>query len=396
MRQDIKNIALDSGLDESHVNGRLDDLELLQRTNLNPNGGGTTEHEGYGMSLRHPNQEGCVTDQIYLAKDKNELKAICDQIAQDDTVAYGIPSNGVLEYLTSVFNFKPIEQLLQTTASRVMTTDWQQGAFGTTDVYVPTVQYMGNTAVYSDQSPAGASSVNYNWVQRQAVSLQKTLEYGDLATARFGMGKIDYVAGLRKAATSLIALDINRINFKGYAGMRIFGLLNDPSLRTVLVSPASAANPSSSQWFYKTYAEICTDIQSLYSDITSVAGGNADYKMPATLGIPPCVYTFLVNQNALGTQIVQGYLNIAFPGLKVVQVQDYQGTGTPIGASVPNYCQLVLDDLNGDNVAVNVFSSLYYSHGVVRLLSSYAEKISYTVSGSLIKDPIGVSTMSGI
>lgn len=395
MTKYIKDVALDAGLEEELVYSRSSDLELLQRQNP---AGHTMDHEGYGMKLRADDQEGVITDEIYLAKNRAEVEKLCNHIANDvDTVAYGVPSNGVLQYLTSIFNFKPIEQLLQTKASRVLTSDWQQGQFGTTNVYVPTTQVMGKSAAYADYSGAGQSSVNFNWVERQAVSLQQTLQYGDMTVARFGQGKIDYVAQLRSAMTNLIALDINKINFRGYAGMRIFGLLNDPSLRTVLVAPASAANPSSGQWFYKTYLEIADDIQSMFQDIITVAGGNADFStVPCKLGVPPAVYTFLTKQNELGTQTIAGYLKIVYPNMDVVQVQDYQGTGTPVGSDVPNYAQLIYDNLAGQTVAYNVFSSLYNSHGVVRQTSSYEEKVSYTISGAFIAAPIGVSTMSGI
>ncbi len=393
MTSRIQNIGLDSDLPSEQVDSRMADLELLQRTNL----GKTTEHDGYGMKLRADDQQFTITDEIYLAKDRSEIQTLCDKIAADaDITVYNSTSNGVLEYVTSIFNYNPIVQLLQTTASRELTHDWQQGTFGTTNIFIPQIAHTGKAALYSDQGGSGQTGVNYTWLERQCVALQQNLIYGDMTVARFGMGKINYVADLRTSLTTTINQDINHINFRGYAGMRIFGLLNDPDLRTVLVAPASAANPSSSQWIYKTYLEICSDVQAMYADILGAAQGNADYKVKATLGVPPSTYVYLTTQNALGNMLVSDFLTKAYPGLVITQVQDYAGTGNPIGSSVPNHCQLIFDTLANQPVAYNIFSQLYNSHGVVRLASAYEEKVSYTVSGALIAQPIGVSTMTGI
>jgi hypothetical protein len=77
-------------------------------------------------------------------------------------------------------------------------------------------------------------------------------------------------------------------------------------------------------------------------------------------------------------------------------VPQYQGTGSPIGSVVPNVAQLIFDEIAGQRVAYNVFSSLYNSHGVVRMLSSYEEKISYTISGAFPALPIGIASITGI
>lgn len=390
-----EQIAFDAKLSKEEFNGREADLDTLTR--CNPNERVTSVDEAYGIKLRADDQ--IFSDSVFIVKSKQEMKLACDsirsQLAHDATV-FGAPSNGVLEYYTTVFNNKLIKQVLKSTPSREMTKDWQMGAFGTTDINVPTLSFAGQAQIYADSSGQGQSSVNYNWINRQAVTLQRTLEYGDLTQARFGMAKIDYVGNMREGVTNLINLNINDINFRGFEGMDIYGLLNDPSLYPFIVAPASSANPASSQWIYKNYLEICDDVRSLFDNIIGRAGGQADYIQECVLGLAPAVYTYITKQNALGTQSVREYLEATFTGMKIIQVPNYQGTGTPTGSVLPNVAQLIFDQINGQDVAYNLFSSLYNSHGVIRMLSSYEEKVSYTISGSFIGIPVGVASITGI
>lgn len=391
----LQQLAMDAGLSDNELIGRSYDAQNLAKVCLQDKS--LSDHDGYGVNLRAADQR--YSDEIFIAKNDMEYRAalhsLHNQIAGDAAV-YSPPSNGVLEYYTTVFNNKLIKQILKTTPLRQLTDDWQQGQFGTTDLNVPTISYAGNSQVYADDSGQGGSSINVAWVPRQAVTLQRTLKYGDLTQAQFGMAKIDYVGQMREGLAALTNLDINNIGFRGFDGMNIYGLLNDPSLNAAIVAPASVANPASSLWFYKTYDEIINDIRSMFNSIIQIAGGNADYTSPCKLGLPPACYTALTKQNALGTQTVEGYCKSVFPGMEIIQVPNYQGTGSPVGSVIPNKAQLIMKELAGQPVAYNVFSQLYNSHGVVRLISSYAEKISYTISGAFVALPIGIATITGI
>lgn len=395
MNQELQQLAMDMNLPQEAINAKSMDLEIFQRTNPVPTSAidAFYGHSGYGMNLRPKNPIDCrYTHDVFIAQDSRELK---NAIMAMDDAQYSLPSNGVLPYFTTIFNKDPIEQLLKTTASREMSEDWQQGEFGTTDIKMPTVSYGGNSEVYADQAGTGESSINMNWVPRQAVTLQRTLQYGDLTQAQMAMAKINYVGQMRKGLTSLTSLDINSINLYGFAGMDIYGLSNDPSLNPAVVFPASAANPASSLWIYKDFNEIVADIRSLFNEIISIAGGQANYTQECILALPPSAFTALSTQNTLSSVMVSQYCKEAFPGMKIIQCAQYQGTGSPAGSTTPSICQLIFKELAGQRVAYNIFSSLYNSHGVVRLLSSYAEKISYTVSGGFLALPVGVAIGSG-
>lgn len=335
---------------------------------------------------------------VILAQDSAQAKLMAESVFHDaDTQAFGIASNGVPEVLASVFVNKIIEQLFQTTQFSALTHEFQQGVWGTPRMYIPTVSRVGASALYADNDSNGHSEINLNYVSRGTVRLQNMCQYGDLQNATYSFSKINYMQQIKKTALEQIRLEQNRIGFRGFAGKEVYGFLNAPELLPVIPSPASAAEPTSSQWIYKTAPEIYADILLMYDSIVQIAGGNVDPRtVKVKLGVPPAVFTFLLKPNALFTDSAYDFIMRQFPNLEIIQVQDLQGTGSPIGSVLPNYALMVLSELNGQECALNAFSSILQSHGAVRLLSSVIEKLSYTVSGMIAPQPIGIGRMSGI
>lgn len=356
------------------------------------------ENKVYGMGV-----VGMRDSDIIIAQDHAEANHFAALYAKQmgfdsDTYGYNLPSSGVPSWFTTIWTNKIIKLLFQSTPFFEMTHEFQQGMFGTSNIKIPTSAFTKNAAMYTDHSGVGAAGININWVDRQTVTLQQVLTYGDLSLARFGMAKIDYLANLREAVASSINLDINQIGFNGFAGLRTFGLLNDPGLNPQVTFPAAASNPASSMWIYKTGLEIIYDVQLLINSIVSIALGRAN---PETdefyLGVPPALYGFLLQPaSSLVPCSVITYLKETYKGIKIIQVQNYQGTGNPIGSVTPNYIQVVFSKLNNTEVALNAFCSPYQSHGVVRELSSFNEKISYTIAGAIVTLPAGIATGSGV
>jgi hypothetical protein len=309
--------------------------------------------------------------------------------AQDDTYGYNIASSGVPNVLTTVWTTKFFKIMFQSTPFREMTTPDQQGVFGTTNVKYPLIGASGVSKLYSDHSGLGDSSVNLNYLTRQTVTLQRTLTYGDMQTAVMGMAKVDYVGYLREYVASLINLDQNNIGFNGYTGMQLFGLLNDPSLNATL--PAGAG-----QWMVSgTYATVISDIITTVQSIQTLGAGQVNTDDEFIIGLPPVVMGALLFQNSFGLN-VRSYISSVYPKARFIQVQNYTGTGSPLGSSAPNFMQVIFKTIGGQETALGVFTTLYNSHGVVRMLSSYNEKVSYCVAGTVLTMPIGVALMSGI
>ena len=58
--------------------------------------------------------------------------------------------------------------------------------------------------------------------------------------------------------------------------------------------------------------------------------------------------------------------------------------------------QLVLDNVLGQKVVLNAFTYKFRSHGVLRTLSGFEEKVSAGTAGAIVAYPAGVATMTGI
>lgn len=389
MKQDLQNYAMDADIDISHSNESVAYL-----TKKNPEK--SMSHKGMGMVLNQNGHALLPTTTPFIG-DESECEAMVTAMVGDvDTVGYDIPSNGALQALTSIFTNVMVKQMFQTTPFPQITTSYQNGVYGNSQIFIPSATARGVSQLNADFDNAGNTNVNINWMERDIINLQRSLAYGDLQVAQMALAKVDIINQIRTFNAELIAIDINNIGFNGYEGYRTFGLLNDPSLNAVLVSPDSIANPSSSQWIYKNYLEISADVQDLYASIVGIAGGQADYMRPAYLVLPPAVYVYLTRQNALGTQSVVQYLEATFKGLEIVMAQNLQGTGTPIGAATPNYALLIYKDLGGSPVVYNAFVTPYQSHGVYRIQSYYGEVISFSIAGAFVVRAMGIARMSGI
>lgn len=334
---------------------------------------------------------------MFLVEDNKQGNAIA-QIIMDDTYQYSVPSSGVPSYFTTIWTTKWFKTIYQKNTFFELSHEFQQGQWQTTNIKIPTISNQGMMQLYTDDSLAGNTGFNTNWVDRETVTLQQTLSVGDMEQARCGMAKIDAMAMKRESLAENIALTTNNIGFNGFVGVRCFGLLNDPTLNPEVVLPASASNPSSTQWIYKSGLEIINDVILLHNSITSLSVGQvAPNDQESVLGVPPCVYTLLSQPASnLVTMSVMEYLKGAFPKMKIIMVQNYQGTGTPIGSVTPNYIQLVYSKVGEQECVLNAFSSLWYEHGMIRKESSIAGKVSCTLGGAIVVNGMGVATAQGV
>lgn len=346
-----------------------------------------------GMGI-HDDIYGDISDNIIIAENSQHVSSIYDD-------AYSITSQGVPTFLTTIWTNKFFTAITRKTVFNQVSHPFQQGAWGiTSNIKIPTISFAGNFSLYNDFGMQGNSSINLNWIDRQTVTFERPIIYGDMAVARMSVTKIDYMARLREGVANQIKLHADAIGFFGYsANMRIYGLLNDPSLNPTINAIAKAGAGSSvpnTLWQYATYFEMIADIINLRQEITSRAGGQDDDNALCYLLLPPSVWERLGTPNPLGTSTVREWINHQYPNMQIIKAPLLQGTGTPIGSVTPNLCALIFDKLDGQECLQEAFITLYQSHGVKRENSGYSEKISYALGGAIITNAIGIQIMQGI
>ncbi|AXH73686.1 MAG: capsid stabilizing protein [Caudoviricetes sp.] len=331
-------------------------------------------------------------ESVFVADSAAEMRAIVKVLANDD-VMFNQTSNGVPNYFSTLYVNKIIPQVYKATQIEKMAPNWQIGVpLVTTDLKFPTMGFNGETQIYDDLSSGGSTSINTNWVPRSISRLFffRSIFFGIRRGLILIVVFFDYVSRMREAVAINLAQTRNDIGFYGYQGIDgVYGLINDPSLNATIQFPLGVSG--SRAWSRKTYIEIIADFFLLYSELATNAAGNIDTTTPMVFGVPTSAWTALYEkQNALGSMNVMTYLRQTFPALEIIQVPNYEASLT----GTTTLCQLIVKTFDGIDTVNNIFNSLYYSHGAVRVESSTREKISVGYGGCFVARAMGVSTGS--
>ena len=340
-------------------------------------------------------QEVVISNSSAMDGKLKNIAQSLEKMAMDDTAVYNAPNGNLPAYFTTIYSNKFIYNVQKAMRLTDVTEDWQIGMWGLTDVKIPTEAPNGQPKVYADASPAGNSSVNYNWVPREFIYSQQMVTVGDMELARYGMAKIDIIDRKRVAAAISMAQLRNDMGFVGVEGMQIYGLLNDPSLPAVLSNPNGVSGFP--QFSKKTYEECVATFMLYVKDLATRGGGHFDQTQKMTWIIPPSVQEALSGKQTTLGYTFQMFLKENFPNLTIVISSNYETALTGRAVSGANtYAQLILDEVQGQRVAYNLFNTLYFSHGMVRQASQVEEKISNGLGGAFIAQAMGISTLSAV
>jgi hypothetical protein len=335
----------------------------------------------------------------FLAKDSQELNAVGPQLlAMDSADAnFNTPSNGTPYLYSIAWSNEIVRQVTQKFAYKELASDYQQGDFITNAINFPTLAHSGEPANYGDNTNDGETNLNVNIETVDVIRKQVPISYGDLEVGNFASAKIDAIAEKREAAAIILAQTGNNIFFNGFAGKRIYGILNHPDLATPIPLPASAAVPTgvgASKWVNKTFEEIVKDLLLMYNDIIARAGNNVnigDISQSMTLATTPEDQTYLLQPNSFGKTPFE-FIKTTFAGLKLVSAIQYRvGNGL-----AGNKAQLILDKIASQKVVRNGFTYQLMAHRLVANTSSYNQKFSAGYAGAIVTSPIGISTATGV
>lgn len=248
---------------------------------------------------------------------------------------------------------------------------------------------VGATRPYSDLSAEQNVNSNTNYVIRQAYRMELVKQWGDLQVAENAKALIDYVSDINVAASHVLAQDLNNIFFYGVSGLQNYGILNDPNL-PAYETPNTV--DTRVKWQDKSLPEIVTDLTKMLSSLYANAEGwiNPDTKL--RLALPPSVLPILQGKiSALGYSVFQWIKdNLGDRIIEDIVIAPQLATSTG------NMVMLYAMEMNGQDVINNVFGELYKSHGVVRQLSSFVEKVSASSYGAVVRYPFAIVRMLGV
>ena len=305
-----------------------------------------------------------------------------------DAALVTAPNIGVpQEFLTYLVN-EVIDILTAKRSSREIATEVKKGDATTTSARFPVVEMTGVTDPYDDYASGGASGINANWPARDNYLFSTTRQYGDLEEARNSQAKISLAGQTQRSAAEIIDIDANYFNFYGVAGLRNYGLLNDPSL-PASITPLPSGEGDSPLWSKKNGQQIYDDVLALFTQLVKQTGNHVEESTPLILAMSGTLSAKLGQLNPLGNKSVKAMIQEYLPNLKIVTAVQYSTTAGEL-------MQLICPSIAAQDTAWLGFSEKFYAFAPVRRESSIVQKFRAGTYGAIIRRPLAVASMLGM
>lgn len=293
---------------------------------------------------------------------------------------------GIPSFLTQYLDPKLIEVLVSPNKAAEILGEQRKGDWTTTVATFEMVEATGGTSSYDDYGTNGKSDINTQFENRQSYYYQTFTEYGERAMATYALAKIDYVSRLNISSAINLNKFQNQTYFFGVQNLENYGLLNDPALPNPLTPAVKVAGGTG--WQKALPTEILADVQSMFADLQARNKGLTDLNTKMTLGLSATVATWLANTNQFAVSAM-GLIKGTFENLRVVTATEYtQGS--------VNSCQLILDQVDGQEVGFTGFNEKMRAHRIIPSDSSFRQKKSQGTWGAVLTYPAGFSGMIGI
>jgi hypothetical protein len=316
------------------------------------------------------------------------LRVAQDGFACDAQPTLVTTSNGgIPAFLSTFVDPKLIEVLVSPMKAAEITGDEvKKGDWTTETAMFSMVESTGQTSAYGDYSESGNAGVNTNFPQRQSFHYQVVTQWGERELEKAGLARIDWANRLNIASVLTLNKYQNKTYFYGVSGLQNYGLLNDPNLTAAITPTTKAATGTS--WSVATALEILADVQKLFKQLQTQAGGTVDLNTRMTLAMSPISEVYLTNTTTYNVS-VQDILKKNFPNMTVKTAPEYT---TQSGELL----QLIADEVEGQRTVSCAFTEKLRAHPIVVGASSFKQKKSQGTWGSVIFRPAMIAQMLAI
>lgn len=310
------------------------------------------------------------------------------------------PNSAVPAMLTTLIDPEVFQVLFAPNKAAVILSEVKKGSWLDETAMFPVAEATGEVSSYGDFSENGRAGVNTNWPNRQAYLFQIIKEYGERELERAGLAKINWVTEIDRAA----ALNLNKFSnftyFFGVQGLQNYGLLNDPNLTASLTPATKAAGGTawiSSGQIKATANEVYADIEALFFQLVQQTAGLVTQETKMTLAMSPGSQVALTATNSFNVNVTD-LLKKNFPNIRVETAMQYGvlSSSNPQGIAAGNLVQLIADEIEGQRVAYCAFNEKMRGHPVIRMMSSFKQKVTAGTWGTIIRLPAGISSMIGV
>ena len=306
-------------------------------------------------------------------------------MAMDAQIAMNTVTNGgIPAFLTNSFDKRAIDVLF--TPMQAATIAGGETFFGNpTDVSLQflVIESTGTVNSYGDFNNNGMSGINANYPTREIFRAQTLVEWGEFELLNESLAGIDGLS--RRSIASALTLNKfqNKSYFYGIAGLKIYGMLNDPSL-------TAALTPTSS-WASAAPEVIYDDIRRTIVKVITQSNGLVDMSTSFKIALSPNLSGYLNKANIYGLTAMK-LLKDNF-SVEVVVAAEYSPSLSPGGNEL---MQVYADGFDGmETVSVGGTERLR-THRLVLDTSSARQKFSKTTYGAVIKRPFLIAQMAGM
>ena len=293
-----------------------------------------------------------------------------------------VSSSGIPANLSNYIDPKVVEILVAPMKAAVIVGEQKKGDWTTTTAMFPAIESTGEVSSYGDFNQNGSVGANANFNQRESYHYQTITKWGERELEMAGLAKLDWASRLNIAGALLLNKYQNQTYFFGVAGLKNYGLLNDPAL------PASIA-PAGPQWNLNTTTAdlIYEDIRRIFVQLQTQANGTIDQETKLTLAMSPVLSVALNKTNQYNVNVYD-QVKKNFPNLKFETAPEY---ATVSGQLV----QMIAQEVEGQDTATCAFTEKMRAHSIVRDTSSFLQKKSQGTWGTVIFRPVFIASLLG-
>lgn len=303
----------------------------------------------------------------------------CD--AQPELVT--VSNAGIPSYLTNYFDPDAIRVLVTPMkAAQILGGEVRKGDWTVNEATFVSVEAVGETAAYGDWGTSGKATANLNFPTRQSFLFSTFAEWGERQLDLAGLARVNFANEVQSAANLALAKFQNKSYFYGVAGLKLYGLLNDPSLPAPITATAAWGAAAT------TGDAIYEDIRRLYAKLVAQSYGIVDASTEMVLSMSPFAEATLHKTNQYNVNVYD-QIRKNFPGLRIESAPEYD---TPSGSLV----QLIALNVEGHRTAEVAFNEKMRAHAVVVGHSSWSQKRTAGTFGTIIYRPFLVASMTGV
>ena len=300
------------------------------------------------------------------------------------------PNGGIPAFLTNYLDPEIVEILFAPNkAERIMGGSKIKGDWTTQTAMFAVAESTGETASYGDFSEGGTADANVNWISRESYLFQTVTQWGALELDRAGEARINWAQRQNIASTLVLDKFMNTSWFFGVAGLKNYGLLNDPSLPPSIAPGAPVSPSTGTTWADKTAADIFTDIVSLYNQLITQTQGLIERDAKMVLAMSPQSEAQLTKTNQYNVNVYD-QITKNFPNIRVESAIQYEN------ATTGNLVQLIAEEIEGTETVFGGFNEKLRAHPVIVTVSGWKQKKTSGTWGAIIRRPLAIASMVGV